>query len=196
MRRNHTNIRLSKGFTLVELIVSIAIFSIVMLIATGAYFNLIALDRRARATNQVVSSLSFAIDTMTRGIRTGYNFRCNNGTADAYGNYTVGDCTSFSFTDSVLGTTVTYVLKSNGSIGRCEGSGSCLDSAASPLTDPSITIQKMSFYLRGVGTASAPTWVQQPHATFVISGRLPAGANGQTVPFTIQEGATQRLLEY
>ncbi len=186
----------TKGFTLVELIISIGIFSIVMLVATGAYYSLIALDRRARATNQVVSSLAFAIDTMVRGIRTGYNYTCNNGTVDAYGNYVVGDCNSFSYTDAVLGTTVTYILKSNGSIGRCEGSGSCLESSASTLTDSSITIQKISFYVRGVGTASSPTWAQEPHVTFVISGQLPAGSNGQTVPFTIEEGATERLLEF
>lgn len=185
-----------QGFTLVELIVSVGIFAMVMLIATSAYFSLIALDRRARATNQIVSSLSFAVDAMSRGMRTGADFQCNNGSADAYGNYIAGDCTSFSYTDSVLGTTVTYIKKVDGSIGRCQGSGSCLDANASPLTDPAITIQKLSFYVRGVGTGASPSWAQQPHVTFVISGELPGGKAGEKVPFTLEGGATQRLTEY
>ncbi len=186
-----------KGFTLVELIVSVGLFALVMLIATGAYFSLIALDRQARATNQVVSSLSFAIDTMTRGIRTGTNYQCTNAAEDAYGNSSSGSCTSFSYSDSALNTTVSYVLKANGTIGRCEGvaPGACTDVNASELTDSSITIQKLSFYVRGAGSVAAPTWQQQPHVTFVISGRMPAGPN-KTVPFTIQQGSTERLIDY
>jgi len=186
----------TRGFTLVELIVSVGLFALVMLVAAGAYFTLISLDRRARSTNAIVSSVSFAIDTMARGIRTGAVYICNNGTADSYGNHLAGDCTSFSYTDSVLGTTVTYILKANGSIGRCEGPGACLDANASSLTDSSISIQKLSFYVRGVGVTSSPTWAQQPHVTFIISGLIPAGSGGATVPFTIEEGATERLIEY
>ena len=170
----------------------------VMLVATSLYYNLIVLDRRARATNQVVSSLSFAMDTMARGIRTGYDYQCTT----TGGNDTTGNCTSFSYSDTVLKTRVTYIKKASGSIGRCQGTPgnysnlSCLDASASPLTDPGITIAKLSFYVRGVGNSAAPTWAQQPHVTFVISGRIPAGSKGEVVPFTIQEGATQRLLDY
>ena len=186
-----------EGFTLVELIISVGLFALVMLIATGAYFSLIALDRQARATNQVVSNLSFAMDTMTRGIRTGTDFKCNNNTEDAFGNSSSGACNSFSYSDTVLNTTISYILKSNGTIGRCEGGlpGSCTDVNASALTDSTITLQKISFYVRGVGNTGAPTWQQQPHVTFVISGRMPAGPN-KTVPFTIQQGSTQRLIDY
>jgi prepilin-type N-terminal cleavage/methylation domain-containing protein len=186
-----------RGFTLVELIVSVGLFALVMLIATGAYFSLIALDRQARATNQVVGSLSFAMDTMTRGIRTGTNYQCTNSAEDAYGNSSSGACTAFSYSDTALNTIVSYILKANGTIGRCEGvaPGSCTDVNASALTDSSITIQKLSFYVRGSGTVSSPTSAQQPHVTFVISGRMPAGPN-KTVPFTIQEGSTQRLIDY
>ena len=194
--QTHRN-KQQRGFTLVELIVSVGLFALVMLIATGAYFSLIALDRQARATNQVVGSLSFAMDTMTRGIRTGTNYQCTNTFDDVYGNSSTGSCTSFSYSDTALNTVVSYVLKANGTIGRCEGvaPGLCSDGNASALTDSSITIQKLSFYVRGAGNSAAPTWQQQPHVTFVISGRMPAGPN-KTVPFTIEQGSTQRLIDY
>lgn len=185
-----------RGFTLVELIVSLGLFALVMLVATGAYYTLIALDRRARATNQVVSSLSFAMDTMVRGVRTGNTYQCLNGTRDAYNNSSAGDCTSFSYMDTQLNTQVTYILKGNGTIGRCEGAGSCLDDNASSLTDSIINIQKLSFYVRGVGTTVAPTYVLQPNVVFVLTGTMPGGSGGQTVPFSIQESATQRLIDY
>ena len=52
-----------RGYTLVELIVSLGLFSMVMLVVTGAYLTLISLDRQARASNQLSATLSFAVET-------------------------------------------------------------------------------------------------------------------------------------
>ena len=205
----------ARGFTLVELIVSVGLFALVMLIVTGAYFSLIALDRRARATNQVVSNLSFAMDTMMRGIRTGTNFRCIDGSPDTDGNSTNGNCHSFSYTDTILSKTVTYISNpTNNTIGRCEGPLPCTNTNASPLTDSTITIQTLTFYVRGAGTNAAPNWSQQPHVTFVVSGVIASGNTcpnviadtkgniagnptcSTTVPFTLQQASTQRLIDY
>ena len=186
-----------KGFTLVELIVSLGLFALVMLVATGAYYNLISLDRRARATNQVVNSLSFAVDTMVRGIRTGSNFQCLSGSRDAFGNSNDGSCNSFSYSDVVLNTTITYYLKADGTIGRCEGSP-CTDLTASSLTDSGINIQKLAFYVRGVGTGNGnvPVRSQQPSVVIILGGTMPAGSAGQTAPFSIQQSATQRIIDF
>lgn len=208
-----------RGFTLVELVVSVGLFALVMLVATGAYFSLISLDRRARATNQVVSNLSFAMDTMMRGIRTGTNFQCTHGTiADVDGNSNDGTCDAFSYSDTILNTKVSYILKANKTIGRCEGvaPGTCTDVNASSLTDSTITIQKLSFYVRGAGSlsasASASNQVQEAHVTFVVSGVMPGGSCGSVIadtqrnmsganacppiPFTLQQASTQRLIDY
>ena len=199
MSVTHTRRKKIHGFTLIELIVSVGLFALVMLVATGAYYTLIALDRKARATNQVVGSLAFAVDTMTRGVRTGTNYRCLNGTLDAYGNTTAGVnsfCGVFSYTDSTLNTTVTYILKADGTIGRCQGIASCLDANASSLTDRSIKIDYMGFIVRGVGTNPAsPVSTQQPIMNVTIKGTIPSGSGGQTVPFSIQESAVQRLID-
>lgn len=187
-----------RGFTLLEMIVSVGLFAIVMMVATGAYFTLIALDRQARVTNEIVNNLSFAVDTMTRGIRTGTNYQCLNGTRDAFGNSTNGDCTQFSYTDTGLGMKVTYYLEANGTIGRCEGNGVCNDSTASKLTDPAITLSNtagsygLTFYVRGVGTTTAPQSNQQPQVLFTIKGTMPGDSKGTLVPFVIEEDATQR----
>lgn len=189
-----THSRPQRGFTLLEMIVSIAIFSIVMLVATSAYFNLIALDRRARATNQVVNNLSFAVDAMVRGIRTGKNYQCLDGAPDGNGNSTTGTCTKFSYTDSTLtgNNIVTYFLKSNGTIGRCESTGPCtLDASASSITDPAITISKLVFYVRGSGNGDDT----QPQVLFTLSGAMPADSQGNKTTFVIEETATERLID-
>lgn len=186
--------RPARGFTLIEIIVSVGIFAIVMLVATSAYYSLINLDRRARATNETVNNLSFAVDAMTRGIRTGTNYQCLNGSPDAYGNSTTGTCTSFTYQDTSLSTSgsvaVKYILKTNGTIGRCEGGGACNDSTASSITDPSITITNLSFYVRGAGNTDDI----QGQVLFTIRGTMPAEP-GKVSTFVIEEAATQRQID-
>jgi prepilin-type N-terminal cleavage/methylation domain-containing protein len=66
------------GFTLIEVIVSLALFSVVITIAVGALLILIASNRQLQNEQSVLSNLSFALDSMTREIRTGSNYFCNN----------------------------------------------------------------------------------------------------------------------
>jgi len=187
-----------RGYSLLELIVSLGLFSMVMLIVTGAYLTLISLDRQARAGNQLAASLSFAMDSMARGIRTGQEYACNANTSSR--NCTTGSsCTAgggncFSYVDSESGETVIYRLKTDGSIGQCTG-GSCSDGTAVSLTDPRIDIEQLRFYVRGVGASGASgDALLQPYVTIVVKGSLETDA-GESTGFTIQTGATQRLIE-
>jgi len=67
------------GFTLIEIIVSLALFSVVVTIAVGALLILIASNRQLQDEQSVLSNLSFALDSMTREIRTGSNYYCAGG---------------------------------------------------------------------------------------------------------------------
>ena len=172
--------RTSKGFTLIEIVVSVGIFSMVMLVVTAAYLTLVTLDKEARTTNEVVANLAFAVDSVARNVRTGTAYSCAGA-----GN---GTCSQLSFTDT-LGQTVTYLLKNDGTIGQCT-SGACSSSTATSLTDPRITISSLTFYVRGVGSGDS----LQPQATISIRGTMPA-QRGKTIDFSIQTGATQRYIE-
>ncbi len=68
--------RASKGFTLVEMIVAIAIFMIVAVVAVGSLVRIVALNRQAQALQASVNNVSFAIDSMSREIRQGSNIGC------------------------------------------------------------------------------------------------------------------------
>jgi len=172
----------SRGFTLIEMIVSIGLFSLVMLVVTAAYLTIIALDKEARTTNEVVANLSFATESMARNIRTGTQYNCAGA-----GN---GSCSQFSFVDA-NGQVVTYLLKNDNSVAQCTA-GPC--TAASPaaisLTDKRITIQSLTFLVRGVGLGDGV----QPQTVMSIRGTL-IGSKGHSVNFSVQTAATQRVLE-
>lgn len=71
--------KFSAGFTLIELMVSISIFSVVMLIVIGALLMLNDANKKAQAMRSIVDNLNFAMEDMTRNIRTGKDFRCGLG---------------------------------------------------------------------------------------------------------------------
>jgi prepilin-type N-terminal cleavage/methylation domain-containing protein len=66
-----------KGFTLVEMIVSVGLFSIVMLIAISAILSIIGNNKKVQAINNVVNNLNFAIESMVRDMKTGYLYKCD-----------------------------------------------------------------------------------------------------------------------
>lgn len=184
-----------RGYTLLEMTVSVGLFSLVMLLATGAFLKFISLDRKARYTNDVVNNLNFAIDSMTRSIRTGSNYRCGGeGQGPNCWPPTSGQST-FSFVDD-RGRTVTYLRRTDGSIGRCAlTTGSCSPSTAIAVTDSRINIQNMTFYVRGVGTTTSPDNVTQPSVVMSIRGQMTPGPNQAPIDFAIETMATQRLIE-
>ena len=74
------------GFTLVETLVALAVFSVVMVVSSGIILSLINSNRQNQAINSVVNNLSYSIESMVRDIKTGFSYKCNypEGDANAY----------------------------------------------------------------------------------------------------------------
>lgn len=64
------------GFTLVELMVSLAVFSIVMTVSVGTLLVLVDMNAKAQALYSASTNLSFALDSLAREVRTGYHYYC------------------------------------------------------------------------------------------------------------------------
>ena len=64
------------GFTLVEIIVALGLFTIVMFVATGALLSIVSVNKKAQAQQSAINNLNFALENMTRSLRTGYNYHC------------------------------------------------------------------------------------------------------------------------
>ena len=74
----HTSSRKESGFSLIEMIVSLGIFSVIVTTAVGALLVLISTNQKLQGEQSVMTNLSFALDSMTREIRTGYNYYCDS----------------------------------------------------------------------------------------------------------------------
>jgi len=66
------------GFTLIEMIVALGVFSFVITIAIGALLMLVSASRQLQGEQAVMTNLSFALDSMTREIRTGTYYYCDS----------------------------------------------------------------------------------------------------------------------
>lgn len=173
-----------RGYTLVELIVAVGLFAVVMLLASGAYLFMIGLNRQVQGVASGIDNLSFALEAMTRDIRTGTVYRCNGTTDCSLG------ASSFTFTNE-NGVDVTYNLSTVGTtvLQKAVGVG-----APVPLTDPSsVTITSLIFYAVGMGKPTdVPPDLEQPRVTIVISGTVSAGAGKPSQQFVVETGATMR----
>ncbi len=63
-----------RGFTIIELVVSLAVFVIIVSIAVGGFVSALRSQRQVAALISVNNNASLAIEEMAREIRTGRNF--------------------------------------------------------------------------------------------------------------------------
>ncbi|MFA7315154.1 MAG: type II secretion system protein, partial [Candidatus Magasanikbacteria bacterium] len=64
------------GFTLVEMMVAIAVFSIVMVAAMSALLNVIDANNKARAIKTAINNVNFALEGISRDMRMGTDYKC------------------------------------------------------------------------------------------------------------------------
>ena len=63
-----------KGFTLVEMIVSLAIFTVVAVVAVGALLKITDANRKSQTLKTAINNLNFALESMSREMRVGANY--------------------------------------------------------------------------------------------------------------------------
>lgn len=119
------------GFTLVEILVSLALFSVIISMAVGGFIQALRTERQAVALFSVNDSISFLSEQISREVRTGYDF--------------IGHGTSLEFTNS-RGERVFYCFDESGEA-VTRGVGSC--SSASALTPSSLRVTNFSFDVLG-----------------------------------------------
>jgi len=181
------------GFTLVEMIVAVALFAVVMLISVAALLALVDANRKAQALQSVMNNLNIALDGMVRSVRMGSNYRCDvpSGTsADCADGGTVLYFTPFDAdpTDLQQDWVYSFAADSDG-IGRIYRSENGL--GALPITAPAVSIDSMKFYV--VGTARGDT--TQPRVVVEVKGTAGAEKAKTKTTFNIQATAVQRLLD-
>ncbi len=177
------NGRTNHGFTLVEMMVAVALFSMVMVIAATSLIAVVDASRRAQAIQSVIDNLDFALDDMSRTIRTGTSYHCGN-----TGSVNVPqDCGIASQYIALEGTNgnpnnssdqIVYQFLAScgtGFVGGCIKKS--IDSGVTffPITSQELNISNTSFYVTGScpqisGVCTSDSI--QPRITMIMSGNI------------------------
>jgi prepilin-type N-terminal cleavage/methylation domain-containing protein len=75
MNNYNTKLHTHSGFTLIEVMVSVSIFTIIITMGIGSLLTVHRTLQKTRADQQVLDSTSYILDTMTRRLRTGYDYK-------------------------------------------------------------------------------------------------------------------------
>lgn len=181
------------GFTLLEMLVAVGLFAIVMLVAVGSLVSIIGANRRAQAQQDVVNNLAFALENMTRNIRTGTTYHCGEGgvpidVARACPNPEEGD-TYLAFegqNGNENNDEDQIVFRFNDQDGVIERSLDSGDEYA-PLTSPAVTVERLRFYVDGIPDG-------QPQVR-IITGGFITDERGNQSRFDIDTLVSQRALQ-
>lgn len=191
-----------KGFTLIEVLVSLSIFAFVATAGVGVLLVMVDSNRKAQNMQTVMTNLSFSLDSMTRDIRTGTNFYVSNSDTGAVLNQgsTNNDGTGVVFGFDEGGGSLTsnqgcgsggrIAFKFNSTNGRLERmvcAGTAQATAWEPITDTDVIINDMWFVLSG----SDPADNYSPSVTIFIDGSV-GGIRSTGADFQIQTTVTQR----
>ena len=187
---NKTNTKSKKsfaqkaGFTLLEMLISVSLFTVVVTIAFSALLTIMDANEKAKTIKLVVNNLSMAMESMTREIRVGYQYTCNTNTPETEGR----DCSTGANKMSLKtkdGEDVLYSL-SNNTIERKTGTGTPV-----AILGSDISIDGLKFYVQGSGSEAVGS-AAQPRVLIVLNGSI-TRANIGTV-FNIQTTVSQRKL--
>jgi prepilin-type N-terminal cleavage/methylation domain-containing protein len=81
-----------RGFTLIEMIVSLAVFSVVAVVALGALTKIVSANRKAQTLQASITNLNFALETISRELRVSPNYYCDNMAPSSWGVESSQDC--------------------------------------------------------------------------------------------------------
>jgi prepilin-type N-terminal cleavage/methylation domain-containing protein len=191
-----------KGFSLIELMVSLTIFSIVMTVAMGTLLILIDANGKAQALSGAMTNVSFAMDSMSRSLRTGKNFKCANSisTTDLT-NATVGNCTNGSAIVFTPGFESTWRMayRRNGTVieqriekGSTNGTWTPITSDMPPAA---VTVSELKFSISGSENNQDANDENQPRINLLVKGSVQNGLEAATA-FSVQTNVTQRVLDF
>ncbi len=183
-----------KGFTLIEIMVSISVFSIIMLISSGSIFSVFDANRKSQTLRSVMDNLNLSLESMTRTIRFGSRYHCD--ITQGGGLNTTRDCAAGANSIAVLdssGAQVVYQLCTSGAnTGRIARSADC--NVGPFITGTDVTINSLSFFVLGSDTYSATTNLIQPKVVISITGRAGVKTSSRT-DFRLQTLVSQRVFD-
>lgn len=177
----------NNGFSLIELIVSFALFTFAIMIGSGLVLAISTAQKKAVSLQEIQDNMGFAFEAMSREIRTGKNYYCGASNSDFSNGEATRDCAgggpSFSFKNQTSETVVYRVVG-----GRLEKSS---DGGANFLivTSDKVNIDNIKFYVSGTAFGDNV----QPKVIVVMSAK--AGEKF-VLEINLQTTLSQRIVDF
>ena len=196
MKKNSSSKKTPKtaGFTLAEMLVSVALFAVVVTVAMGALITVLNANRKAQALQSVMNNLNFALEQMSRDMRVATNYDCGAVLPAAPTDCSGSSAISYTSHD---GNTVTYsYVPFGGSAagGKIVRSISSVNGGtAQDITSNDITIQALNFSVTG----SSGSDTEQPKIFVTLNGYAggdPGHPETKTY-FNLQTSVSSRRLD-
>ena len=184
-----------RGFTLIEMIVSMGVFTVVLSASIGALLVIVDSSRKAQTLQVASNTLSLVIEDMSRNLSQGRNYHCDKGDTVAGTvpfaeplscvNGTGGEDSEDSIifkSEKESGVLVEYWLESGVIKKRIGGAG-----LGETLTNSDIvTINDLQFYVEAGETGD-----DQPRVNIVVRGEV--GKDDWKTTFNVQTSVTQHV---
>ncbi|KKT57637.1 MAG: hypothetical protein UW81_C0002G0013 [Candidatus Giovannonibacteria bacterium GW2011_GWC2_44_9] len=173
-----------KGFTLLEMIVSLGIFAVAALLSTSSLLSLTDAQKKAFSLQSAYDNIRFALETIAKDARTGSDFYCGTSFDDLPAVPTSQDCASGgpSLTyKNAAGDNIAYRVL-NGKIENFVDGVS-----AGYMTSEDTAIDTLTFYVLGPASGNP-----QPRITIIIKGT--AGSGRSASKFNLQTTISQRKI--
>lgn len=186
--------KLLAGFTLVELLISVSIFSLAIVVTIGALLNLTDANEKSQAILTAMDNLNAGVEQMARILREGDTYNCG-GTLISSGE---SDCTnganSISFLDQ-SGQRTVYRYQEIDGVGRLmRDKETPTETTTFPITAPEINITELTFFVLG----SSPSDNLQPRVLILIDGEtvITGLKADEQSSFTLQTTVSQRTPDF
>lgn len=198
-QNNHESKNLVEGFTLIEVMISTALFTVIMIIGITAILGVNNTYRKTRTMRSAIDNISFMMEDMARNIRLGYRYRCVNTTNPDLALETPLDgqnCRGIAFepywdpTPGDIDDQVIYYIDQESVFKSTNGS--LLGDSAKPMNSIDVKIDESKSGFTIVG-ASEPGYDIQPVVLIRISGV--AESSRSSTSFELQTTVSQRLID-
>lgn len=165
------------AFTLIEMMVAVSIFAIVVMIAMTAILSVVDSTKKAQSLKSVMNNLNFALETMTRTVKSGNKLTVNGGANGS--------------TQSISSTENDKIIKySLGTIDKTSLVRTVNGGDEEPITAPEVNITNLKFINgKDMGGGSHV----QPSVVMIIQGTVKIGLNISS-DFNVQTTITQRSM--
>lgn len=208
------NTTLVRGFTLVEMLVVLGLFSFIMTLATSVLYSTQAINVKLQETQAVLDNVNVSLETMSRDIRYGSEFHCSSVLADPSFllrqncSYGTGGAKYLFFKPIDAASTndrVAYYASTTltGKVILKDEYFANKPTATYEITADDVKIKGLVFYVSGADSTNGVKNVDnptvdylQPLVIFSISGEtIPVKAGASSTSFIVETAVSSRVLD-